>query len=304
MAERLGLVEKLLALRSVPAFGDFPDEELALLATNAQVKTFHPGDKLLAYGERVRRVIVPVRGELRMSRNDVAVDPQELSAGLGLLSMLSEQSSNLEVWASTPVTVMSIRRTALSDALEDDFQMSLRLMSRLARDLLAAFKAGGEDRSIPEIPLDNPRTGQRAGDLDLVERLLVLRPSQVFRTASLDGMAQFAKMMQAVRHGPGEVLWREGSPAAGMLVLVDGQVACSHRGSPAVTRYGPYGLLGAIDILSGEKTWATARCETHVHGLWVGREELLDVLEDNFELTINLLKFISHRTLVLRNSTA
>ena len=302
MVERLGLVEKLLALRSVPVFGGFPDEELVLLASTAQVKRFAAGEKLLARGERVQWIIVPVRGELTISRGSVLVGADELSAGVGLLSMLSEQASNLEVFASTAVVVMSIRRTALSDALEDDFQMSLRLLSRLSSDLVAEFRSGDADRTIPAQDLGSPPTGGQGGQLDLVERLLVLRPSQVFRTASLDGMAQFAKMMRSVRYERGEVLWREGVPATGMLVIVEGHVACDHRASSAVTRYGPYGLLGAIDVLSGEKTWATARCSTEVRGLWVGREELLDVLEDNFELTVNLLKFIAYRTLDLRST--
>ena len=195
--------------------------------------------------------------------------------------------------------VMTVRRSALSDALEDDFQMSARLLRRMALDMTDVLRATTVDREVPERG-EVELAVKRAGELDLVERLLVLRPSRVFAAASLDGVAQFAKLLTEVRRERGEVLWRERSPSDGLLVVVEGTVCCRHAATEAVTRYGPTGLLGAIDVLSGDKRWATARCETPVRGLWGEADALLDVLEDNFELTVNLLRFIAGRTLELR----
>ena len=106
----------------------------------------------------------------------------------------------------------------------------------------------------------------------------------------------------ATRYRAGEVLWREREPSDGMLVVVSGVVACTHTGNRADTRYEATGLLGAIDVLSADKRWATARAETDVRGLRADREVILDVLEDNFELAVNLLGFIAHRTLSLREA--
>jgi len=302
MLESIGLVEKLLALRSVSAFGEFPDSELAVLASHAQLRMFDTGERLLGPGERVQDIMVPVRGELRVSRGDEMVHSDELTAGVGMLSMLSERPSNLHVWAATEAVVMTIRRSLLSDALEDDFQMSLRLLQRLSVDLVAELRGVAEDRMVPDVEPDLPVDTGR--DLDLVERLMLLRLSQVFRAASMDGVAQFAKMLTPARYAKGELLWRERDASTGMLLIVDGVVGCTHSGRPTVTRYQRTGLLGTIDVLSGHKRWATARCETPVRGLWSDREMLLDILEDNFELTVNLLKFVAGRTLELRGVAA
>ncbi len=299
MSEAIGLVERLLALRSVSAFGEFPDHELAVLASNAEIHVFAKSDRLMSPGDRVRHLLVPVRGELRVTRGGEPVHHQELTAGIGMLSMLGERPSNLAVSAATRAVVMLIRRSVLSDALDDDFQMSARLLRRLSVDLVGQLSAVARDRMVPEGPTPDLQIRGPA-ELDLVERLLVLRPSQLFRAASLDGVAQFAKMLAPVSYPKGALLWRQRDPSDGMLVVVEGVVCCATAGNKAVTRYQATGLLGAIDVLSGDRRWASARCETSVRGLWADREVLLDILEDNFELTVNLLRFIASRAVELR----
>lgn len=295
----ISIVERLLALRSIPAFGEFPDRELAVLAGQAKLVAYDVGATIIAMERPVDRIVVPVRGSLEVRRGgEVQSEAAALNAGLGMLSVLSERPSNIEVTASAPAVVMEIHRRALSDALEDDFQMSARLLRRLSLDMAGELHAQALERLIPDPPVP---LGIGDGELDLVERLLVLRPSRVFKAASLDGVAQFAKLLAPVAYPSGELLWRERDPATGLLVIVEGTVACTHAADPAVvSRYGPTSLLGAIDVLSGDKRWATARSETAVRGLWADSEVMLDVLEDNFELTVNLLRFIADRTLELR----
>jgi len=54
-------------------------------------------------------------------------------------------------------------------------------------------------------------------------------------------------------------------------------------------RFGPGDTVGFIDCLGAAPRWYTAAASTPVLGLRVDLEELHDVLEDDFELTLECL---------------
>jgi CRP-like cAMP-binding protein len=84
----------------------------------------------------------------------------------------------------------------------------------------------------------------------------------------LDGLPEeeLAELLRILRRrelAAGEILWREGDPAAGMLVIVDGSVSVSLRlpgeRTIEVTRLGRGEVLGEIPLLDGGRHSATAR---------------------------------------------
>lgn len=66
----LGVTERLFALRAAPPFDRLRDSELALLAAVAQVRSYDPGETVLAEGKPLHHLFVVVEGEIRTAAGE------------------------------------------------------------------------------------------------------------------------------------------------------------------------------------------------------------------------------------------
>jgi CRP-like cAMP-binding protein len=301
LKRRVGLVERLLALRGLPALAELPDGELAVIAHHTRVMSFRAGDVLLFEGQPLERLYVPVEGRITVTRAGGAPMRAERAVGGGTLGVLAGIRGAVRAVAETDALCLVLSADELLDILEDDFQIMARLLRRFALDMTSELRRFPRDRVVPESP-PTSTLPRGAGGLDLVERIFFMRMSPAFASASLDGLAQFAKLLEQVTFGEGVTIWNEGDESDGMLLVVSGSVRCSHTRGSAHTRYGPTGLLGGIDVLADQPRWSTAVTETPFTALKADREMLLDVMEDNFDLARTFLSMMARTVLELREA--
>jgi CRP-like cAMP-binding protein len=100
---------------------------------------------------------------------------------------------------------------------------------------------------------------------------------------------------------PGHAFWREGERATRICLVVEGSVVCtaSRDGAPCVFRAGPGRPMGALEAMTGEPRWYDAVAETP--GLVVEHdvERLTDLFEDNVDVALDYLAWVSRTTLDL-----
>jgi CRP-like cAMP-binding protein len=86
-----------------------------------------------------------------------------------------------------------------------------------------------------------------------------------------------------------------------MGLVVEGNVACasSRAGSPFFFRVGPGRPLGVLEAVAGEPRWFDAVAETPGVLLEDDVERLIDLFEDNTDVALDYLAWVSRTTLEL-----
>jgi hypothetical protein len=125
-------------------------------------------------------------------------------------------------------------------------------------------------------------------ELDLVERIFLLRKSPVFLNASISALGQLARGLTEVRMPPGTRLWQEGEPTGWGSIIVSGSIRCtSSRGHDFAANPGI--VLGSLDAVAEVPRWFNAVTETPVVALQANMQYLIDVFEDNFAMAMDYL---------------
>ena len=292
----LGLVERMLVLRALPALAQLSEHDLAIVANQASERVFRRGEVLLRQGEPVEVTHVVVEGRVEILENGQRVASSERRIGIGSLAMLSNVHAKRSVIAQEDTLVLELHQHRLRDVFEEHFSILGRFIEFIARECIATFTDLKMDLSIPAVaramPVSLPSV-QR--DLDMVERILVIRQVPAFRRGSLDAVAQYAKLLDQIYIPKGEVLWRQGEDCFHYLHMVHGHTRCSRDGESWTLRYGAPGMPGFFGALGRTDCWNTAVAETDLVALRADREILPDVLEDNFEMARNFLSAAARR---------
>lgn len=295
--ENAQTLERMLALRALPAFAGLDDRGMAAVARHCSERIAAPGEIILSEGAPMDRTVVVVDGRVRVEAEGRIVARSDRRIGVGILGMLAGSRSERAVVADTRSRLLVVEHDRLSSLMAEDFSILAHVLRVLAREIIATYIKLDRDYAAPERPRPLPPhldVGDR--ELHLVERVLAVREVPAFGLSSLDSINRYAKLLEQRRVEPGEVLWREGEPCSTYLHIVGGQVRCMREASGAVLRYGPPAMPGLFGVLSGrEHRWYTATAETPVHVLRVDREIIFDLLEDDFEMAARCLRLSARR---------
>jgi hypothetical protein len=175
----------------------------------------------------------------------------------------------------------------MEDVFDEHFAIFLGVVRAISRALIQIRHRIGARAGFPALRGIPPRD---VGELGLVEKIFVLRNTFDFAKARVEALADLAQETEEVRHPAGATLWKVGDPSDHVLMLISGSVRCQTEGGPQTFGLDPGATVGGIDALSGEPRWYGAIAESDVRALRVGTEQLLDVIEDNMDLGIQLLR--------------
>jgi len=142
--------------------------------------------------------------------------------------------------------------------------------------------------------------------LDFVERLLLLKtPEGPFERSSIDALAEIAQRARHRSIEPGATLWHQGDPAGTACLIVRGSMACSgsRDNGPLRFRAGSGTAIGALESITGQPRWHDAVAETGVELLEHDVNDLIDVFEDNVEMAMDFLAWVSNAALALIETT-
>jgi CRP-like cAMP-binding protein len=271
--------ERALYLKRVTPLSDLTPDHLAVVAQQAEERWYSRGAVIQATSEPVRSFHIVVEGRVHVrggEHGDEMVGPEQT---LGLLSLFARAAEGLEAVAELESRTLEIHSDELDEVLEDHFSILYNEIRDLGcRSLRARMDIETGTHLEPREPLE--RAPER--ELDLVERLQLLRSGSIFRNANMDALLGLANRLKEARFDAGETLWDAGDASGFMYAIVHGRVRCTlpdGRWFTAGTGY----PLGNLESQCGAPRWYQAVTETPVVALRNSTDALIDLLEDHFE---------------------
>jgi CRP-like cAMP-binding protein len=293
-------LDKALHLRTVPLFGDLPPERLGLLVEYATEEIIAAGTVFQVAGEPVDKVRVIVEGDATSRLPTGTTYRLGADAVVGVSEYFSGESP-ATLTATTDLVVLSIPTEAIYEILEDHFDVIVHIFRGLGRTLIRALRGSPTLAGTLDAPALPPHDDHRA--LGEVERILALRNTLPFRRASVDGLAALAQTTSIRTFAPGDVLWRGTDDASWLGVIIHGVVECETPLRPGLFYFSESGTnaVGFLDTLGDDKRWYEARARTDVTVLTIQKDDLLDILEDHFDMAMTCLAAFSEFGLVIES---
>ncbi len=300
----VGTVERILSLKRIPMLAGLPAEDLAAVAEHGRERFFPKGSVLLREGEPIPALYAVLDGRVHLARKGRRLGHVTSAGFVGGAAIFARDPEGLSAVAETDTLALEVELDAALEIFEDHFpilQHVLREVCRWLLDLVGRLPSARYGDIFPrvEAPL------APAGDLDLVERILFLRQVSPFAQSSINALAELSRGMAEVSFPAGTRLWEEGEASGTVLLLVSGTITCTARGGEATFTAGPGVPLGGVESMAERARWYTATTETKVTALQGSVEGLIDVFEDNFEMTMDYLAVMARaqmRLLELRVS--
>ncbi len=291
MPERLRVVpplERLLHLKRVPLLSGLPASEIAVLADAAQERFFPRGAVVFREEDEANVTHFVAQGALANFRRGIRVGVVRPGGGVGGLALLARGAVGSHVVAEEDTLTLEIDKDAIAEVLEDRLPILQYLLREVNRQTLGLLRRHRLDPNgfFPKPPEDLAGSG----GLDLVDRLLLLRRMPVFERSSVTALAELARTLANVRYEPGSVLWHEGEPSHGILLVSSGRVQATGGVS---FHAGPGFPLGALEAVGQVPRWYEARALTPVVGMQAQTDVLVDLFEDSFEMAMDYLALVA-----------
>ena len=287
-------LERLLHLKRIPLLSGLPASEVAALADAAQERFFPRSEVVFREGAMAHAILFVVEGRLANFRRGIQVGTVGPGQGIGGMPVLARAEYGSQVVAEEDTLALEIDADAVADVLEDRLPVLQHLLRETSRQALELML---ENRLDPTVVFPMP-PGELPGSeqLDLVDRLLLLRRMPVFDRTSVTALAELARTMAQVRFEAGTALWHAGEPAAHLVMIYNGSVRARVPGGVEFSA-GPGFPLGALEALGQRPRWYDAVATTPVVGLYGQTDVLVDLFEDNFEMAMDYLAVIARVTL-------
>ena len=130
-------------LKNVPLFALLDDEETAVLASQVELKTFSPRQRIYKTGDEGGRAYVMVSGRVRVSTIDqdhqeVVVDEPQLGEFFGFASMLEDTPHQTDAIAVDETTCLEVDRKDIAVLLERKPLAGMDMLTVLGRQFHAS----------------------------------------------------------------------------------------------------------------------------------------------------------------------
>lgn len=177
------------------------------------------------------------------------------------------------------------------EVLEDNFALAHHLVYRMAGGMLPLML---ENPAVAYEPLGaEPLTVLPELRRGVVDRLVVLHDSPLFKLAKVQPLIVLARAAAEKRLQDGEVLHTAGSAGDAIYIVADGVIAVTSASPPFEGAYRTGDVVGGAPAIAPEPRALRA----HAHGpaivLALRRADLHDVLEDHFDVVRSLWAYVT-----------
>jgi hypothetical protein len=264
-------VDKRAPLRDIIGFAALGDEALTAIAAAATRRQYEAGTTILRADEPRTVMHLLVDGDLdfvRMGRTWPHPDRRVLD-----VFWLARDTMPLAIETRGGATVLELPLDGLDEILEDHFDLWLATAQAMATWLLAVR---GKERL---------ELARHDGDASVLsQRIGALQDALPFARGFVDALMQLDEEAIIVRVDAGKVLWRPGDPADYFFVPVAGEL---HGVADE-----PFGI-GGLELLANRSRVTRVEVTQPLTALRIGREALLDLMEDHHELARDLLAAVA-----------
>ena len=250
------------------------------------------GETLFARDAAVATLFQVMSGELEMRAPDRGTWRIAGAGTVGFVDFMLGRRHARTAITTTPVRLLELVASDYRDYLEENFEVSHRLIAHLSGEIMAAVVTGPDAAELLATPgRPRPRTSADV-ELPMVERLMMLSRMTAFAGASTQGLANLAQCAREVRYERGALIAFAGSRSNVVSVLVDGEVELELPSGVHVTRRGP-NLVAHLEELATTPRLTTVTALSPATVLQIDRELLLDRFEEHFDLPLALFAFLA-----------
>ena len=245
---------------------------------------------LMAMTTPATREIMPL-----VARGVEADDPETYSQAVEALESVGDRS------------VLSVLLPLLEQTGERDqtgaHEDSLRQLSRdfdpwLSRLATLCLNRGApDDQGLASLAED--MTGEQLDTLDEMGRILVLQQVPMFSELDPEDLILVARFTKEISVDPTDQIYREGEPGTELLVIVDGSAVVSRTRSgtrQVIETYHVGEHVGELSLLTGGRRSADVHAGSDgLHGLILGKSELIAILEERPAVALGMLGTLASR---------
>lgn len=292
----IGPIERALYLNSLEGMTELSHEDLARVAESAHERVFRDGTVIVDCGQKAEHLHTIVEGQLKLVLGDRVIRRFGPRESLGLLGVLAGTPSEFAVVAEGDVLTLEFDADDIFEAYEESFELWRHHLRIVARLLLSGLEGKGLPNLVSVLPT---LKFSFIRELDLVERLLLLRHAGPFLDSSLDAIVDLARTMTEHRFRAGETIWRKGDPPGVIYVVASGHIRADDLPSGDSLVLNPGWAIGAIECFLNLPRWHDARAETTTSLLRLELDRFWDVVEDNPSIGRSYLSYMAKLALTL-----
>jgi CRP-like cAMP-binding protein len=130
--------------------------------------------------------------------------------------------------------------------------------------------------------------------LTVVEKVLLLQGVDVFSAVSTEQLAHLAAISEEIERSVGTTIYREADPSDAMYIVLAGEVRL-HRAEAAVTTATAGAAFGTWALFDDEARVTSATTTQDSRLLRIYKEDFIELLADNVEITQGVLKAVVRR---------
>jgi CRP-like cAMP-binding protein len=133
--------------------------------------------------------------------------------------------------------------------------------------------------------------------LTVVEKVIFLQEVDIFKNSTTEDLALIAAITQEIELTKDSVIYKEGEIADSMFLVIEGSVLLNREGKELLVSK-QKDAIGAWSLLDDEPRVVTAIALEDCRLLKIDKDDFIDLLADNVQITQGILKTIVKR---LRN---
>ena len=130
--------------------------------------------------------------------------------------------------------------------------------------------------------------------LTTIEKVITLQEVDVFEQLTTENLAQLASIAEEIEFPPNSVIYSEGGVADSMYLVLEGRVRL-HQGPQEVMTAGEKDTFGTWALFEDEPRVVTATTLEQSRLLRIDKEDFIDLLADNVQITQGILKALVQR---------
>jgi len=125
--------------------------------------------------------------------------------------------------------------------------------------------------------------------LTVVEKVVFLQNVDIFEQVPAEQLSYIAAIAEEVDFSKGDVIFKENEPSDSLYLVVDGKVNLQREGQ-LVLAAGAKDAFGTWSLLENEPRVVTATVTDDARLLRIDRNDFVDLLADNVQVTQGILK--------------
>jgi CRP-like cAMP-binding protein len=285
-------VERLLFLRSLATVRPNGPEAQQIAAAMRDVY-FRRGQALFSVGDPSGDVFFLVQGSVRMAAPAGSPAPPwdfDAPAIVGALDSFQGRPRTRSGVATSDTHALALAAADWLAVLEDNADFARESVLRLAGNLMRMHLEVPDDGGYPTPAADEAAATTGLG---FFEKTVALRRIPSLRAAGVQPVVRLAELATEIDLAPGDTLFREGEACDAVFAVASGVIEIERSAPPLRAAFGAGALVGGAAAIGITRYPFGARARGSAVVIQVRRDDVLDVMEDHFELTRAVLSAIN-----------